>query len=293
MDSKQLNELSLAYQAVYNEELKEQFEDELFSELEGIEDLSDEEIDEIAEEVIYELLDEGSEFDEIEEEFGGYLTEAKMSARQLADRAARQKEYAKASEKSAKEARKKGEAVVRREKRAERIEKLKSSMKAGVKKAKETAKATGAAVKQKARDIVDPQIGKYAAKKGLGGPGAGLKLRAKDPEKRRSVRAAVAKHVAQRIASKPERVAKAAGEKAVAAKKGAKKGLRGALLGLARRLKEEGGEIDTFDGVAAYLIDEGFASDFDHAQDIMVNLDSKMIEEVYDHQVRVLRNISK
>ena len=46
---------------------------------------------------------------------------------------------------------------------------------------------------------------------------------------------------------------------------------------------------DRFDTVTAYLIDEGFARDFDHAQRIMITLDSTLIEEVHAQQLEYLK----
>ena len=58
-----------------------------------------------------------------------------------------------------------------------------------------------------------------------------------------------------------------------------------ALSSLADKIKTEGIELDAFDTVVAYLIDEGFATDFDHAQKIMTTLDSQLIEEVHQQQL--------
>ena len=48
---------------------------------------------------------------------------------------------------------------------------------------------------------------------------------------------------------------------------------------------EEGAELDKYDAVVAYLIDEQLAEDFDHAQRIMVTLKPELIEEVYQNQL--------
>jgi hypothetical protein len=111
--------------------------------------LSDDLIEEVVYEVFYECLDEGYEINEIEE----VLTESLDISYELINekvdmtaRAAARKQYAAASEKSAKEARKRGADVVRKEKRAEKIQKIKdtvkkvsSSIKSGVKSASKKA----------------------------------------------------------------------------------------------------------------------------------------------------------
>ena len=48
---------------------------------------------------------------------------------------------------------------------------------------------------------------------------------------------------------------------------------------------EEGVEIDKFDVVLAYLIDEQLAEDFDHAQKVMGTLKSELVEEIYQNQL--------
>ena len=53
-------------------------------------------------------------------------------------------------------------------------------------------------------------------------------------------------------------------------------------------MQEQGGELDMFDTVTAYLIDEGLVRDFDHAQRVMSTLDSSLIEEVHAEQLQLL-----
>ena len=47
------------------------------------------------------------------------------------------------------------------------------------------------------------------------------------------------------------------------------------------QLTENGEELDMFDAVVAYLIDEGFAKTLEEAQKIMPTLKSELVEEVY------------
>ena len=48
---------------------------------------------------------------------------------------------------------------------------------------------------------------------------------------------------------------------------------------------EEGTELDKYDAVVAYLIDEGIAEDFDDAQKVMGTLKSELVEEIYQNQL--------
>ena len=54
------------------------------------------------------------------------------------------------------------------------------------------------------------------------------------------------------------------------------------------QLVEKGGEIDTFEAVVAYLIDEGFAETLEEAEKIMVTLKPELVEEVYQNQLKKL-----
>ena len=56
------------------------------------------------------------------------------------------------------------------------------------------------------------------------------------------------------------------------------------------KLTENGEELDMFDAVVAYLIDEGFAETLEEAQKIMSGLKPELVEEVYQSQ---LKKISK
>ena len=56
------------------------------------------------------------------------------------------------------------------------------------------------------------------------------------------------------------------------------------------KLTENGEELDMFDAVVAYLIDERFAETLEEAQKIMSGLKPELVEEVYQNQ---LKKISK
>ena len=137
MDTKTFAELMEAYQAVYDDEMREEYLQEDYSFIDG---LDDEEIADVVEEVIYELIDEGYDVDEVEALFEEtFLAEARVD---MAARAAARKQYMASSEKSAKQARKSGAAVVKKEKREARKEKIKSAAKgvlSGIKKGVERA----------------------------------------------------------------------------------------------------------------------------------------------------------
>ena len=54
------------------------------------------------------------------------------------------------------------------------------------------------------------------------------------------------------------------------------------------QLAENGREIDSFEAVISYLIDEGFAKSWEEAQDIMSTLKPELVEEVYQNQLKKL-----
>ena len=51
------------------------------------------------------------------------------------------------------------------------------------------------------------------------------------------------------------------------------------------QLAENGEELDMFDAVVAYLIDEGFAETLEEAQKIMPTLKTELVQEVYQNQL--------
>ena len=96
---------------------------------------------------------------------------------------------------------------------------------------------------------------------------------------------------------KAKQSAKNFARKATAAPRKAVKAVRNktasALSSLADKIKTEGIELDAFDTVTAYLIDEGFATTFDEAQKIMTTLDSELIKEVHEHQLNEAMLLTK
>ena len=59
------------------------------------------------------------------------------------------------------------------------------------------------------------------------------------------------------------------------------------------QLTQDSKEIDKFDAVIAYLIDETFAKDWDEAQKIMTNFKPEIIEEIYQSQLWTLFDESR
>ena len=59
-------------------------------------------------------------------------------------------------------------------------------------------------------------------------------------------------------------------------------------LTVLEQLAENGRDIDAFEAVISYLIDEGFANSWEEAQDIMITLKPELVEEVYQSQLQKL-----
>lgn len=310
MNSKELKGLCEAYTAVYDEELRDELE-EMSDEFAGIEDLSDEEIDAIVEETIDEMLDEGYEFDEVEQIFEEVLSEARVD---MAARAAARKKEMAASEKSAKEARRRGAEVVRKEKRAEAISKVKGAVKSALGRAKEAVKSGVAKAKESGKEAkfraVDKPVAAYATKRGLH-PAAGMAARSKDPEKRRGLRAKVAADIKGRIKKKiaqaqvgaysaARKAGQAVSDVAGKAKQSTKnitaktkRGVKGAISaaaskvasgasGLATRMATEEVEIDLFDYILEHLVAEGYADTNKAALAIMANMGEEWKNEILE-----------
>ena len=293
MDPKELRGLCEAYTAVYDEDLRDELE-EMSDDFAGIENLSDEEIDAIVEETIDEMLEEGYDFDEVEEIFEEVLSEAARGT----DRAAARREYMRSSEAAAKEARKRGSAVVKKEKRAEKIAKVKGAVKSALGKAKEAVKSGVAKAKEAGKEAkfkaVDKPVAAYATKRKLH-PAAGMAARSKDPEKRRGLRAKVASDIKGRIKQKiakaqvgaygaarkaGQAVSDAAGRAKQSAKnlaartgRGAKsmvgKAARSVATGAGKVASKLGEDVDIFDSTLSDLMEQGYT--MEEALKIMAN----------------------
>jgi hypothetical protein len=290
MDSKELRGLCEAYTAVYDEDLRDELE-EMSDEFTGIEDLTDEEIDAIVEETIDEMIQEGCEFDEVEEILEGVLLEMNP--------------YAPAGSKAAKAYNKSTTAskrgAERSAARAATVAKVKGAVKSALGKAKEAAKSA------KFR-AVDKPVAAYATKRNLH-PAAGMAARSKDPAKRRGLRAKVAADIKGRIKQKvaqaqvgaygaAKKAGQAASDVAGRAKQSVKytaartkRGVKGAVAAaaskvasgasrLATRMATE--EVDVYDLVLDHLIENGYAETPEAAETIMANMSEEWRTEILE-----------
>ena len=288
-----------------------------------VDELSEEELDELVEGVVYDLLDEGVELDAIEGAFTVYLEEAKVTYGSDTEDPMvtavkkRKEEKAKASKEKTEKLKKSiGKAVT----------KMKAKMHGGMADYAGKRKLIPAKSKMKKPD------GRSKAYRGEGGKDALAKdkakfAKAKDrkqtsgnikvsmmgggaKETRQKLRSAVFKDVKDRIGKKKSDIKSGIGKAAKAVvnapkkaservqsfvKKGKQNVGKGitkagdALTALGKKMAEQGGELDMFDTVTAYLIDEGLVKDFDHAQRVMTTLDSTLIEEVHAQQMQLLK----
>ena len=90
----------------------------------------------------------------------------------------------------------------------------------------------------------------------------------------------------------PNKAASEAKDRLMAKAKEKRKNMGETLQSLLDTL-EEGAELDKYDAVVAYLIDEQLAEDFDHAQKIMGTLKSELVEEIYHDQLWTLFDESR
>jgi hypothetical protein len=285
-----------AYAAVYDEDLREELLTEKTILLESIEELYDDELEEIVEESIYSMLDEGYDIDEVEEIFEEVLSEMNPYA-PAGSKAARQ--YAQSTTSSKRSAERKAS-------RDATIGKIKGAVKTAM---------------TNVRNVVDEPAREYAAKRGLiasksgktklgtGESGqSGIKQKQATSAGRREVRGAVVKDLASRAQARLGRGAKkvrSAGERAVGAVKSSsdaaqgrmrdagsavRKGARG-LVGRAAGAVSRGArnvarsmaeDVDLYDVVLEHLLDEGFADTEEAATVIMANMSEEWREEILD-----------
>jgi hypothetical protein len=306
-----MNDFNLykAYSAVYDEELRDELSSALEEDFDAISELSDEELEEIVEDSIFDFIEEGYEIEDVEDIFEEVLSEARVD---MSARAKRRQEFTAASEKSAKEARDRGAAKERAEKRAAAVQRVKGAVSKTVSDVKSAAKSVASDVKAKAKEAkfkaVDAPAARYASARGIGGPAPGLAARAKDPAKRRALRGAVLQDIGSRAKAKLGRgveKVRAAGEKAVGAVKSSsdtaqskmraagsevKKGAKGLVAGAARAVsrgardvaRKLGEDVDLYDVVLEHLLDQGFADTEEAATVIMANMSEEWREEILD-----------
>ena len=188
--------LNEAYASVY---LEEDFDTLL-------DDISDEELSEIVEEVITSTIEEGYELEEIEECFGDTLFDQVISEARVTSDADRPGGGAKVTTGQGSRMVAKDRLAKRTaEKRAERRARVKAAVKTGVDKVKAAPGKAAKAAKEAGREAkfkaVDKKVAAYANKRNLH-PAPGMAARSKDPEKRRGLRAKVAKDIASRVKDK-------------------------------------------------------------------------------------------
>ena len=297
-----------------DEEVKEEID------LSFVDELSEEELDILVEEVVCDLLDEGIELDAVEGAFTQYLEEAKVTYGSDTEdpmvTAVKKKKEEK--EKASKEKAEKFKKSV-----GKAVTKMKAKMhgkmadyagKRGLIPAKSKMKKPDGRSKvyrgEGGKDALAKDKAKFAKAKDRKQTSGNIKVSMMGggaKETRQKLRSAVFKDVKDRIGKKKSDIksgiGKAAKSVADAPKKASeriqkgigglvKKGrtkIGGSLVALGKKMQEQGGELDMFDTVTAYLIDEGLVKDFDHAQRVMTTLDSTLIEEVHAEQMQLLK----
>jgi len=272
------------------------------------------------EEVVFDMLDEGFEPEEIEEIFEEILDEARVD---MAARAAARKQYMASSEKSAKQARSRAAAKERSDKRAAQVAAVKGKVKSAIGKAQKASSDAKSSVRAKVKDTKQQShvgLAKYASKRNLM-RGAGLKTQSS--KGRGELRKAVAKDIKGRAVAKASRgavkaysagrsAAQAAGDAAGRAKQSlknkyarakrsagaaadsARSGARGAVGRFARKVSDKAGkfasrlgeEFDTFDAfdvVLEFLQVEGYAETLEEAEWMMANIiDEEAIDIIHE-----------
>lgn len=265
-----------AYAAVYNEDLREELLIEETILLESINELYDDELEEIVEDSIYNMLDEGYDIDEVEEIFEEILSEMNPYA-PAGSKAARQ--YAQSTTSSKKSAE-------RKVSRDATIEKIKGAVKSGVKAVKKTAGDIKSGAEEAKFKAIDAPAARYATRRGIGGPGPGLSARSKDPAKRRALRGAVVSDLTSRAKAKLDSGVDAVKSAGSAVKKGAKGLLGGAARAVSRGARDVarrlGEDVDLYDVVLEHLLDEGFADTEEAATVIMANMSEEWRDDIIE-----------
>jgi uncharacterized protein YnzC (UPF0291/DUF896 family) len=310
MDPNVLRGLTEAYTAVYDEELRDELE-EMADDFAGIEDLSDEEIDAIVEETIDEMIEDGYDFDDVEEIFEEVLSEAKVTTG--AGYGADGVEPRKVKSGSAKLTTGSGSRMAaasrlssaKAAKRAAKVAQVKASVKTKVAQVKAAPGQAQKAAAKKVKDVKQQahvSAAKYASSRGLM-KGAGLKTQSS--KGRSELRSAVAKDIKGRIKQKiakaqvgaynvARKVGQAASDVAGKAKQSAKntvaktkRGIKGAIAGAASKVASGASRLATrmsSEEVEAWvnsLIEEGYDLS-QYTWDDMFEIYEQNINESYD-----------
>ena len=331
-----LREVAAAYQSLYN------VNEEVLEEDINIDDLSQEDVDELVEELVYEFLEEGYSIEDIEESFNEsieneflveeveeeVLSEARPAKKRRGGPSYDEvKAKIDAKEKAAAEKRAAKKDKVAKDKSAAMTVRPSSALATTPKKSKGGAlakKASGAITKAvekvkvrvQDKDTKSLPGGKKTKSLPQGVKGGAIVKRnetvgAKTTPKQQA--AAKAKETVKKgvgYALKKRDMKRGNRRDVVFGKKtkidklkdkassvrvdvtNAAKGLKrkaGKALGkLASKLSEEGGQLDSFDTVVAYLIDEGIASDFDEATAKMAKLSEATVAKIHASQIKLL-----
>jgi len=318
MDLSIFRGLNEAYSAVYDEDIRNELE-EMSDDFAGVEYLSDEELDDIVDETIGEMLDEGYNFGEVEDLLEGVLLELNPYAPAGSAAAKQYQKSASSTKKSAERSAARAATVARvKDAVTGAIGRLKGAAKSAVGKAKEAGRSAKF-------NVVDKPVASYAASRNLH-PAPGMAARSKDPEKRRGLRAKVVSDIASRVKGKitsaVDKVAsvtrKAKQKAASAAVSGyaagrvaaqtasdaanrAGQGAKNAAARTSRNVKSAvgktaraasssagnlasrlGEEVDVYDIILSHLLDEGYADSYEAAESIMVNMSEEWREDILD-----------
>ena len=318
MDLSIFRGLNEAYSAVYDEDIRNELE-EMSDDFAGVEYLSDEELDDIVDETIGEMLDEGYNFGEVEDLLEGVLLELNPYA-PAGSAAAKQYQKSASSTKKSAERSAARAATVARVKGAVTgaIGRLKGAAKSAVGKAKEAGRSAKF-------NVVDKPVASYAASRNLH-PAPGMAARSKDPEKRRGLRAKVLSDIKSRVTGKIKSAvdnvasvtrkakqkaasaavsgyaagrvaAQTASDAANRAGQGAKnaaartsRNVKSAVGKTARSVSSRAGnlasrlgeEVDVYDIILSHLLDEGYADTYEAAESIMVNMSEDWRESIVE-----------
>ena len=331
-----LREVAAAYQSLYN------INEEVLEEDINIDDLSQEDVDELVEELVYEFLEEGYSIEDIEESFNEsieneflveeveeeVLSEARPAKKRKGGPSYDEvkakidaKEKARAEKKQAKKdkvakdksaamtvrpsdalattpKKSKGGALAKKASGAitKAVEKVKvrvhdkdTKSLAGGEKTKSLPQGVkgGAIVKRNetvgAKTTPKQQAAAKAKETVKKGVGYALKKR----DMKRGNRRDVVFGKKTKIDKLKDKASSVRVDVTNAAK-GLKRKAGKALGKLASKLSEEGGQLDSFDTVVAYLIDEGIASDFGEATAKMAKLSEATVAKIHASQLKLL-----
>jgi len=331
-----LREVAAAYQSLYN------INEEVLKEDINIDDLSQEDVDELVEELVYEFLEEGYSIEDIEESFNEsieneflveeveeeVLSEARPAKKRRGGPSYDEvKAKIDAKEKAAAEKRAAKKDKVAKDKSAAMTVRPSSALATTPKKSKGGAlakKASGAITKAvekvkvrvQDKDTKSLPGGKKTKSLPQGVKGGAIVKRnetvgAKTTPKQQAaakaketVKKGVGYALKKRDMKRGNRRDVVFGKKTTVDKlkdkassvrvdvtnaaKGLKRKAGKALGKLASKLSEEGGQLDSFDTVVAYLIDEGIASDFDEATAKMAKLSEATVAKIHASQLKLL-----